>query len=91
MEIKHKCSTFDRCLKLASAATQQIDTAAAELNAAQKGYDLANLRFNAGKSVAAERLDALSALTRARADSATASANLIDSRLRLQTAMGIQL
>ena len=72
-------------------ATQQIDTAATELNAAQKGYDLANLRFNAGKSVAAERLDALSALTRARADSATASANLIDSRLRLQTAMGIQL
>ncbi len=50
----------------ASAAVQsQVASAHAGLIAAQQGYFLADLRYNAGKSTTAERLDALGALTRA--------------------------
>lgn len=69
-------------------ATQQVETAQLGVTAAQQGYDLANMRYNAGKSIIAERLDALSALTRAQGDLAEAKASAITAHERLATAMG---
>jgi len=68
-------------------ATAQVQAATAGVAASQEGYDLATLRYNAGKSVTAERLDALSALTRAQAALSQAKAGLVIDRVRLKVAI----
>lgn len=62
--------------------------ATAGVVAAREAYRLADLRYNAGKSVAAERLDALAALTRAESGSAQATADLLIAREKLNQALG---
>lgn len=74
-------------LELRSAESRR-SSAMVGLSAAQQAYDLATLRYNAGKSIDAERLDALSALTRARADVADATAAVLDARAKLAWAAG---
>ncbi|MEO7719119.1 MAG: TolC family protein [Capsulimonas sp.] len=69
-------------------ATARVAATATGVTAAQQGYELAAMRYNAGKSVAAERLDSLSALTRAKSTEAQAKAELIVARARLNTALG---
>lgn len=71
-------------------ATAQVQAATAGVTAAQEGYDLATLRYNAGKSVTAERLDALSALTRAQGTLAQAKADLVIVHAKLQAAIGME-
>lgn len=72
-------------LTLATAAAQ-VEAASAGVSASQESYTLAALRYNAGKSVAAERLDALAALVRAQGALAQAKAGLAVARARLQAA-----
>ena len=69
-------------------AAAEVQAAAAGETAAQQGYALADLRYNAGKSTAAERLDALAALVRAQGAFAQAQADVIASQARLQAALG---
>lgn len=69
-------------------AAAQVQAATVGVAAAQQSYTLAGLRYNAGKSVSAERLDALSALTRAQGAVAQAKADLIIARARLQASLG---
>ena len=69
-------------------ATEAASSAAAGLTAATEAYRLADLRYNAGKSVAAERLDALSALRRASGNSASALADVLIGRAKLRQASG---
>ncbi len=69
-------------------AAAQAQAAAPGVAAAQEGYALANLRYNAGKSTAAERLDALAALVRAQGAFAEAQADVVTSRARLGAAVG---
>ena len=64
-------------------ASQQVEAARAGVDAAQQSYSLAVMRYDAGKSVAAERLDALAALTRAQGDVAAAGAGLADAKVAL--------
>jgi len=61
----------------------------AGLIAAREAYRLADLRYNAGKSVAAERLDALAALTRARGSQAQVTSDLVIARAKLKRSMGM--
>jgi outer membrane protein TolC len=72
-------------LQTVTAQVQAADVGAA---AAQQGYALADLRYNAGKSTAAERLDALTALVRAQAAVAQAKADVAAARAQLQAAVG---
>jgi len=69
-------------------ATASVPAASAGVAAAQESYALAALRYNAGKSVTAERLDALSALTRAQGTLAQAKAGLVVARAALRAALG---
>ena len=69
-------------------ASALVPAASAGVSAAQEGYTLAALRYNAGKSVAAERLDALAALTRAQGTLAQAKAEVAMARAALQAALG---
>jgi outer membrane protein TolC len=69
-------------------AQAQRDAAEAGLAAAQQGYDLETMRYNAGKAAAAERLDSLAALTRARANLAAAKAAILDARAQMARAVG---
>lgn len=69
-------------------ASALLPAASAGVAAAQEGYTLAALRYNAGKSVAAERLDALAALTRAQGTLAEAKAQVVMARAALQAATG---
>ena len=69
-------------------ATAEVQTAALGVTAAQQGYELANLRYNAGKSVTAERLDALSALARAQGALAQAKATVVVAQAAIQAAIG---
>ena len=69
-------------------ATAQVQAAGAGVAAAQEGYDLATLRYNAGKSVTAERLDALAALVRAQGALAQAKADVVTARAKLLAAVG---
>ena len=69
-------------------AMSQVQVATAGVTAAQESYTLSNLRYNAGKSVVADRLDALSALTRAQGALAQAKASSIIARCKLAVAMG---
>ena len=70
-------------------ATAQVQAANLGTAAAREGYTLAALRYNAGKSVTAERLDALAALTRAQGAAAQAKADVVIARARLQAALGL--
>lgn len=69
-------------------AAAQVQAARPGVAAAQEGYDLANLRYNAGHSLTTERLDALAALVRAQAALAQAKADLVTARARLQAVLG---
>ncbi len=69
-------------------AAAQVQAAGVGAAAAQQGYTLANLRYNAGKSTAAERLDALTALVRAQAAVAQTKADVVAARAQLQAAVG---
>ena len=69
-------------------AAAQVPATAAGVAAAQQGYTLAALRYNAGKSTTAERLDALAALVRAQGAFAQAQADVVTSRARLRAAVG---
>ena len=69
-------------------AVSEVEAATAGAAAAQQGYDLAVMRFNAGKSVEADRLDALSALVRAEGDLAQAKAGMVIARAKLKAAVG---
>ncbi len=69
-------------------AAAQVPVTAAGVAAAQEGYALAALRYNAGKSTTAERLDALAALVRAQGAFAQARADVVSSRARLRAAVG---
>ena len=68
-------------------AIAQVQAATVGVTASQEGYDLATLRYNAGKSVTVERLDALSALTRAQGALAQAKAGLVITRAKLNVAI----
>ncbi len=70
----------------AQTATASVQSAEAGVTAAQKSYDLAALRYAAGKSTTAERLDALAALTRAQGTLASTKAALVAARAQLQAA-----
>lgn len=69
-------------------AIAQVQATATGVAAAQQGYALATLRYNAGKSTTAERLDALAALVRAQGAFAQAKADVIMSQARLRAAIG---
>ncbi len=71
-----------------STAKEASQAALVGAAAAREAYHLADLRYNAGKSVAAERLDALSALTRAQGSAAQASADFLIARSKLSRAIG---
>ena len=70
-------------------ADQNLATAEAALLAAQAAYDVIAIRFETGKSILVEQLDALAATTRARANRARA---LFEHRLalaKLDRAIGV--
>lgn len=69
-------------------AAAQVQATAVGVTAAQEGYVLADLRYNAGKSTTAERLDALATLVRAQGAFAQAKADVITSQARLRAAIG---
>lgn len=69
-------------------AAAQVQAASAGVTAAQESYQLAALRYSVGKSIAAERLDALTAQTRAQGTLAQAKAQLVIARAMLQAAIG---
>ena len=69
-------------------AAEENKAAGAGVTAADEAYNLSDLRYNAGKSVAAERLDSLAALTRAQGNSAQSVAGLVVARAKLQQALG---
>lgn len=70
-------------------ATAQVQAADGGVAAAQESYNLENLRYKAGKSIIAERLDALSALTRAQGTVAQAKAELVIAHAQFQAALGV--
>ena len=70
-------------------AIEQVTTAQTGVTAAQQAYALADLRYNAGKSTAADRLESLAALTEARGKLAESQAAAIRASIRLETATGI--
>ncbi len=70
-------------------ATAQVQAADGGVAAAQESYNLENLRYKAGKSIIAERLDALSALTRAQGTVAQAKAGLVIAHAQFQAALGV--
>ncbi|HEY3333550.1 MAG TPA: TolC family protein [Capsulimonadaceae bacterium] len=74
-----------------SPASGQVTAAEAGFAASQKAYDLSVMRYDAGKAIAAERLAALSALTRARGSLREAIAEQIKARLALVRATGAEL
>ncbi len=69
-------------------AREASRAALAGVTAAKEAYILADLRYNAGKSVAAERLDALAALTRAQGSAAQATADLLIAQAKFSQALG---
>lgn len=73
------------------AVQPQVSSAQAGVLAAQKAYDLATLRYNAGKSTTADRLDSLDALTHAQTGLAQALAAQVDAKSSLITALGANL
>ena len=70
-------------------AAAQVQAASLGVTAAQQSYSLANLRYNAGKSTTAERLDALAALVRAQGAFAQAQTDVVTSRAQLRAAVGL--
>ncbi len=77
-----------RAWVLLQTARQAREAALIGVSAAQEASHLADLRYNAGKSVAAERLDALSAYTRAQGNAAQAAADLLIAQAKLSQALG---
>jgi outer membrane protein TolC len=73
-----------------SLQTAQAEVAEAKIGiaAATEGFRLADLRYNAGKSTIAERVDALYALTRAKGSLDQAKAGLIIARAQLAATAG---
>ena len=71
-------------------ATAMVQESITGINAAQESYRLADLRYNAGKSVTAERLDALSALTHAEGTVAQAKTSQLIAQAKLAAAVGGQ-
>lgn len=69
-------------------ATAMVQVSMAGVTAAQESYRLADLRYNAGKSVTAERLDALSALTHAEGTLAQAETSRLFAQAKLAAAAG---
>ncbi len=69
-------------------SSDELLSAQAGLSAAQQGFEFADLRYNAGKSTTAERLDALEALSKAQATLAQAKADEIDRQTALNLALG---
>lgn len=69
-------------------ATAGREAAVLGVTAADEGYKLTVQRYEAGKSLAVERLAALAALTRARESLARASVAVLDARVRLARALG---
>jgi outer membrane protein TolC len=69
-------------------ADAEVDSAAKGVDAAQQSFTLADMRYNAGKSIAAERLDALSALVRAKESLDSAKKTSIIARAKLVEAIG---
>jgi outer membrane protein TolC len=63
-------------------------SASDEVTAAQQSYSLANMRYNAGKAIVAERLDALTALVRAQESLSAAKMSQIIARAKLMLAIG---
>jgi outer membrane protein TolC len=88
IEVRVEKEVRQSWLDVATAA-RNIDTARAALEAAQSNYDVVRVRVEAGKAILVEQLDALSALTRARANVAEAVANHNLAKARLQRAVGI--
>lgn len=74
-----------------AAVDDRITSAQAALSAAKQGYALADLRYNAGKSTTADRLDALAALSKAQAMLAQSEADQIDDREDLAATLGTGL
>jgi outer membrane protein TolC len=70
-------------------AIAQVQDAVSGVTAAQEGYRLAELLYNANKSTTADRLDALSALVRAQGTLAQAKAGVINADSALSAALGI--
>lgn len=73
-----------RCL---AAAAAKVQAASVGVMVAQESYQLAALRYSAGKSITAERLDALSAQTRAQGTLAQAKAQLVIAHTMLQATL----
>lgn len=70
-------------------ADRNLESAEAELSASQSAFEVITLRFETGRSILVEQLDALASLTRARSNRALA---LFDQRLalaRLDRATGV--
>lgn len=72
-------------------AQANATSAEASVAAAQSAYDVTVLRVTVGKSILIEQLDALEALTRARADLAQATFDQVLAVARLNRAAGRQL
>ena len=73
-----------------TAARQNIDTAAAQLRAAQAAADVAEVRYTAGKSTIAELFDARRALVEAQQAQAVAHARVHAATADLYQAMGVE-
>jgi multidrug efflux system outer membrane protein len=69
-------------------ANALLQSAEAGMTAAQQSYDLENMRYNAGKSIAAERLDALTALVKAREAESAARASQVITKAKLEQTIG---
>ena len=69
-------------------AIESNKAALAGATAAREAYRLSDLRYNAGKTVVSERLDALAALTRAQGSLAQTMSDLVGARAALQKADG---
>ncbi len=87
--VKNRIATEAATAQLRLAPAQsQVEAARVGLAAAAKAYDLAALRYEAGKSIAAERLDAQYALTRAQANLRQALSAELQARLAVARATG---
>jgi len=73
------------------AARQNIPMATAQVAAAQEAYDVAQVRYEAGKGILVELLDALSALTEAQQSVVVARADCGKALAELYRAMGVEV
>ena len=73
------------------AAEQNVNTAQTALGAAREDYRVARLRYEAGKSIPVEVLDALAARTRAQSNVVQALYNYNVARDQLRRAVGVEI